>query len=96
MQDGELSDTSNLIRIVHKFRIESAYLTNVLVKMRNGEPTGESFASIRRQSDEISRAMVSHGVDVLPVIFYGRKLVDRSIQRVRARNVCAALAAVMR
>lgn len=85
------ADFEFMFRIFHKHRVQSHYLPRVLVKMRNGGATGESFASIRRQNDEIVKAMAIHGVHVSPLMFYGRKLIDRSVQRVRARISGSAL-----
>ena len=81
------ADYEFMLRIFHKLNVKSVYIPKIIVKMRNGGATGESFGSIRKQNAEILRAFGKHGVKCSRVNFFLRKLADRVGQRVRARFV---------
>lgn len=81
------ADFEFMFRVLHTFRTPSVYLPRIVVKMRTGGATGGSFASVRRQNDEILRAMAQHGVRPSRLKFFGLKAVDRFRQRLRARTV---------
>lgn len=81
------ADFEFMFRVFHAFGTPSVYLPRVVVKMRTGGATGGSFASVRRQNEEILRAMAQHGVCPSRLRFFGHKAVDRFRQRLRARSV---------
>lgn len=78
------ADYEFMLRIFHHFNIKSVYIPSILVKMRTGGATGGSFASIRRQNEEILGALRKQGVVVSKINFLLRKICDRFIQKIRA------------
>ena len=78
------ADYEFMLRIFHQHNIKSAYIPQLLVKMRTGGATGESVASIRRQNMEIFSALKQHGITFSKANFIFRKISDRIAQRIRA------------
>lgn len=78
------ADYEFMLRIFHRFNVKSIYIPEILVKMRTGGATGESIASIRKQNEEILRALQQHGVSCSKTNFLLRKIGDRLVQRIRA------------
>jgi glycosyltransferase len=78
------ADYEFMLRIFHHVNIKSVYIPEVLVKMRTGGATGGSFASIRRQNEEIMGALRQQGIVVSKMNFLLRKICDRLAQKIRA------------
>lgn len=83
------ADYEFMLRIYHQLQIKSVYIPEIFVKMRTGGATGESFASIRRQNEEIMGALRQHGVACSKINFLLRKISNRIAQRIRAFFVVA-------
>lgn len=81
------ADYEFLLRIFHAYNVKAQYLPQVWVRMRAGGATGGNLASIRQQNKEIRAAQAKHGVHYPMRRFLAYKLVDRALQRVRARRV---------
>lgn len=81
------ADYEFLLRIFHTHRIKARYVSEIWVRMRAGGATGGTFASIRRQNDEIRAAQALHGVHYPAWKFFLHKVIDRSLQRARAHKV---------
>lgn len=81
------SDYEFMLRAFHTQGVKSVYLPEVVVQMRTGGATGGSFTSIKKQNIEILRALDSQGVRVFTPIFFGRKIVNRLLQHLRAQFV---------
>lgn len=78
------SDYEFMLRAFHTKGVNSVYLPEVLVRMRTGGATGGSLPSIKKQNLEILRALDSQGVRVFKPVFFGRKILNRLLQRLRA------------
>lgn len=78
------ADYEFLLRIFHTHAIKSLYIPHIWVRMRAGGATGGNVASIKLQNDEIRRGQAKHGVRYPTVKFYIWKVIDRTIQRLRA------------
>ncbi len=80
-------DYEYMLRAFHTHGVISIYLPEVVVKMRTGGATGGSLPFIRKQNLEILKALEREKVRVSQPSFFARKVVDRLMQRVRARFV---------
>lgn len=78
------ADYEFLLRIFHTHKIKARYIPHIWVRMRAGGATGGNVASIKLQNDEIRRAQAKHGVHYPTSKFYIWKVIDRTIQRLRA------------
>lgn len=76
------ADFDILLRFFEAHRISSAYIPEVLVRMRLGGATNGSFGNVFRQNREIARAFRKNGLNVglKPFVF---KLMSRLTQFVR-------------
>jgi len=83
------ADYEFLLRTFYAFAVKSRYVPEIWVRMRAGGATGGNFQSILRQNREIRAAQEKHGVKCSTVMFYGVKIADRLIQRVRGPFVQA-------
>jgi len=81
------ADFEFMFRIFYRHRVKSVYLPRVLVRMRTGGATGESWQGIYRQNAEILRAMKQHGASPSLARFFATKVLDRISQRARARII---------
>lgn len=81
------ADYEFLLRIFQPGTLNAVHVPDIWVRMRTGGATGGSFSEIRRQNDEILAARDRHGVHYPRAAFFARKLVDRALQRLRARTV---------
>lgn len=79
------ADYEFLLRIFHTHKVKSRHIPHVWVHMREGGATGGNLASIKRQNDEIRAAQAKHGMRYPRPLFYAWKVLDRSLQRLRAR-----------
>ena len=78
-------DYEYMLRAFHTGRVKSVYLPEVVVKMRTGGATGGTLPFIKKQNVEILQALESQHVRVFKPAFFLRKLVDRTLQHLRAR-----------
>lgn len=78
------ADYEFLLRIFHTHKIKARYIPHIWVRMRAGGATGGTVASIKEQNDEIRRAQGEHGVHYPVSKFYTWKVLDRTVQRLRA------------
>lgn len=78
------ADYEFLLRIFKTYGIRSRYIPHIWVRMRAGGATGGNVASIKLQNAEIRRAQERHGVRYPASKFYGWKIFDRTLQRLRA------------
>lgn len=81
------ADYEFLLRIFYGHQVKALYVPEVWVRMRAGGATGGNFSSIRRQNDEIRSAQLTHRISYPVSRFFIRKVIDRVMQRVRAREV---------
>lgn len=81
------ADYEFMLRIFHRHHISARYISKIWVRMRTGGATGGSLASVKRQNVEIRNAQKQHGLHYPGVKFMVHKVVDRAIQRLRARFV---------
>jgi len=86
------ADVEFMMRIFYKYRIKDVYIPRIWVRMRAGGATGGNAASIKRQNDEVRRAQAELGISYPTSKFYIHKVIDRSLQRVRAPFVKMPLA----
>lgn len=83
------ADVELLFRFLEKFRIRSAYVPQVLIKMRLGGTTNQSFKNIKIQNSEVLTALDKHYGKVSRFIFFLGKILNRSSQfliRPKAKN----------
>jgi glycosyltransferase len=80
-------DYEYMLRAFHAAKVKSVYLPEIVVKMRTGGATGGTWKFIKHQNVEILQALESQQVPVFKPAFFLRKLVDRVMQRIRARFV---------
>jgi glycosyltransferase len=73
-----------MLRAFHTHGVQSVYLPEIVVRMRTGGATGGSLPFIKKQNLEILRALDSQGVSIFKPVFFGRKIIDRLMQRIRA------------
>jgi glycosyltransferase len=77
-------DYEYMLRALHTYGVKSVYLPEIVVRMRTGGATGGSMPFIKKQNLEILRALESQGVRIFKPLFFGRKIIDRLMQRLRA------------
>lgn len=77
-------DYEFMLRVFYTHGVKSVYLPEVVVRMRTGGATGGSLPFIKKQNEEILRALDSQGVSILRHAFFARKIIDRLMQRLRA------------
>lgn len=81
------SDFEFMSRIFYVHGIKDRYIPKIWVKMRAGGATGGSLLSIRKQNLEMRRAQHELGIRYPLAGYLAFKIVDRLIQRLRARFV---------
>ena len=81
------SDVDFMLRAFHVHKVKDVYFPRIWVKMRTGGTTGGSPRSIWRQNKEVRQARQEHGVGGSTLGYFAHKVVDRLLQRVRARSV---------
>jgi glycosyltransferase involved in cell wall biosynthesis len=75
------SDVEFMMRYLERGRVKAAYLPHVLVRMRVGGATNESWRNIVRQNREIFQALRKHGLPYSTLSFWAHKLFSRLWQR---------------
>lgn len=81
------ADYEFMLRALHVHKVNIAYVPRIWVRMRAGGATGGSLASIKKQNMEIRDAQRLHGVHYPGILFFVHKVIDRSLQRLRAQLV---------
>ncbi len=71
------ADYDVLLRLLFTHNIKTAYIPDVLVKMRLGGTTNKSLRNIVNQNKEILRVLKHHNYPASPAKFIGNKLIDR-------------------
>jgi glycosyltransferase involved in cell wall biosynthesis len=74
------ADFELMMRVMELGAVSSAYIQEVLVKMRLGGTTNRSFANVVRQNREILMALRQHGLPANPFMFIASKIVSRGRQ----------------
>lgn len=74
------ADFELMLRLMEKHRVRSAHVPRVLVKMRLGGATNQSFSNIWKQNVEIYRSAQHHGIGMSLVEFVIGKIWARSSQ----------------
>jgi glycosyltransferase involved in cell wall biosynthesis len=78
------SDFEFMLRVFHSYGIKSLHLPQIVVGMRTGGATGGSLSFIKKQNLEVLQALENHGVRVCKATYFGYKIADRLVQRLRA------------
>ena len=76
------ADYEVLLRLLYTHNIKTAYLPDVMVKMRLGGTTNKSLQNIINQNKEIMQILKQHNYPCSPMKFIGNKLVDRIQQHI--------------
>lgn len=74
------ADFELMVRFLGKYRIQSVYIPNVLVKMRLGGATNKSIKNIIKQNLEIFRAGKKNNVHISPLTHTFNKSLNRITQ----------------
>ena len=82
-------DVEFMFRVLYRFRTPALHVPELWVRMRKGGATGGNLRSILRQNREVRRGMAMNGMRTSPVVYWGQKLFDRSLQKLRAPFVRA-------
>lgn len=77
-------DYEYMLRVFHTLGVKSVHLSEIVVRMRTGGATGGTLPFIKKQNIEILKALESQCVSVFKPAFFGRKIVNRLLQRLRA------------
>ena len=77
------ADMELMARLLEVHRIRAVYLPELLVKMRTGGASGQSWSTILEQNREIWRAMQAHQMRPSLLPFVGGKLLARGRQFLR-------------
>lgn len=85
------ADVEFMFRVFYKHQIQGKYVPKCWVHMRDGGLTGGNARSVKRQNDEILRAHRQYDSFYPWPLFYGRKILDRSLQRLRAKMLALPL-----
>jgi len=80
------ADAEFMMRYLEGCHVRARHIPGVWVKMRLGGQTNQSWVNIVRQNREIIRALGMHGIPVSYVRFVAGKLLNRTIQFVRAKT----------
>lgn len=78
------ADYDLLLRAFYVKKIKAVHIPQVWVRMRMGGATGGPVVDIKRQNDEILASRAEHGLHYPVPLFYGRKVISRVAQRLRA------------
>lgn len=75
------ADVEFMMRYLERGQLHSAYIPRVLVRMRIGGATNQSFKNIVRQNREVLHGLRKNGISYSPLSFIGHKLANRIWQR---------------
>jgi glycosyltransferase involved in cell wall biosynthesis len=78
------ADFEFMLRCLHTFKLSSAYIPHVLIRMRVGGLSNSNINTIIRQNKEICRALTSNDVHYSFFKFFSFKILNRLLQRLRA------------
>jgi glycosyltransferase involved in cell wall biosynthesis len=77
-------DYEFMLRAFHTHAIKSAYINEIIIRMRAGGTTGGSLIFIKKQNQEILKALESNNFKIIKSIFFIRKILNRIMQYIRA------------
>lgn len=80
------ADYEFMLRMLKKYQTPSVHVPSIWVRMRTGGATGAGFQGVKKQNEEIREAQRLHGISYPAPLFALHKVVDRSIQHLRARK----------
>ena len=80
------ADYEFMLRMLKKYKTPSVHVPSIWVRMRTGGATGAGFQGVKKQNEEIRAAQQMHGISYPATLFALHKVVDRSIQHLRARK----------
>lgn len=78
------ADYDWLLRAFYVRAIRAVHLPRIWVRMRTGGATGGAASSIKKQNNEIRASRETHGLHYPDSMFFANKVIDRSLQRLRA------------
>jgi glycosyltransferase involved in cell wall biosynthesis len=78
------ADYDFLLRAFYVHAIRAVHLPRIWVRMRTGGATGGAASSIKKQNDEIRASREAHGLRYPDSMFFANKMIDRSLQHLRA------------
>lgn len=79
------ADVEFMVRYLERGHLKSVYIPHVLVRMRVGGATNQSWRNIFKQNKEILAALRQNNIPFSKLLFFGNKLVSRLWQYVTAR-----------
>ena len=79
------ADVEFMMRYLQRGHLKSAYIPHVLVRMRLGGATNQSWRNIVKQNKEVLAALHKNNIPYFMLLFFGNKLVSRLWQFVTAR-----------
>lgn len=77
------ADFEVLLRLLFTHNIKTAYIPEVMIKMRLGGTTNKSLKNIINQNKEIMQALKRHNYPCSPIKFLGNKMADRIQQHLK-------------
>jgi len=81
------SDTELMMRFLEVHKIKASYVPEVWVKMRMGGTSNKSIKNILIQNKEVLYALRSHNLPVNRINFFICKLISRSLQFLKRKNI---------
>lgn len=81
------ADVEFMNRLFGRFRIRDAHVDDIWVVMREGGMTGGGWRSVLRQNREVRAGQRANAIRSPAPLFWLAKVIDRTLQRVRARGV---------
>ncbi|WP_374943850.1 glycosyltransferase family 2 protein [Sphingomonas sp.] len=81
------ADVEFMNRIFGRFHVRDAHVDDIWVIMREGGMTGGGIRSVLRQNREVKRGQRANDIRSPLLLFAAAKILDRSLQRLRARRV---------
>lgn len=79
------ADAEFMMRYLERGEVRAAYIPHVLVRMRLGGATNQSWKNVVQQNREIHAALKENGVMITPIIYWAHKLYNRFWQFIGGR-----------
>ncbi len=80
------ADYEFMLRILETHGTPSVHVPSIWVRMRTGGATGAGYLGVKQQNEEIREAQRLHGIRYPAPLFAMHKIVDRSMQHLRAKR----------